>query len=122
MGSSSLTAQRDAQLAEGRARRDVEGERVGVHFVILAIGQLGGKVDHRGSRPEGRFLLRLQALSTEGMNSFGIAPPTTSFSNTKPEPGGQRFESIVTSANWPEPPVCFLWVYLTVTGLESVSR
>ena len=56
------------------------------------------------------------------MNSFGIEPPTTSFSNTKPEPGGSGSKSIVTSANWPEPPVCFLCVYLIVTGFDSVSR
>ena len=53
------------------------------------------------------------------MNSFGIEPPTTSFSNTKPEPGGSGSKSIDTSANWPEPPVCFLWVYLIETGLRQ---
>ena len=47
IGSSSLTAPLLRQFAERRARRDVEGERVGVDFVVLAVDQRGLEVDHR---------------------------------------------------------------------------
>ena len=47
---------------------------------------------------------------TPGMNSFGTEPPTIELSNTKPEPGSPGSNMIFTRANWPVPPVCFLWV------------
>ena len=100
----------DRQFAEGGACGDVEGERVGVNFVIVAVDQRGLEVDHREAGHQARFLLRLEALFHRGMNSLGTEPPTTSFSNTKPTPGCSGSKSILTSANWPEPPVCFLWV------------
>ena len=31
--------------------------------------------------------------------------------NSKPEPRSSGSNVIHTSANWPEPPVCFLWTY-----------
>ena len=49
-------------------------------------------------------------FSTPGTYSFGTVPPTTSFSKTKPEPGGNGSKRSLTRANWPAPPVCFLWV------------
>ena len=49
-------------------------------------------------------------FSTPGMYSFGTAPPTISFSNSKPVPGGSGSATIFTCANWPVPPVCFLCV------------
>ncbi len=48
-------------------------------------------------------------FSTAGMNSFGTAPPMISFSNSKPLPGSLGSTTILTRANWPWPPVCFLW-------------
>ena len=47
---------------------------------------------------------------TPGMNSFGTEPPVTAFSNTKPVPASVGSNTILTRANCPEPPVCFLWV------------
>ena len=38
----------------------------------------------------------------------GIAPPTTLSVKVKPEPRGSALTSIVTSANWPCPPLCRL--------------
>ena len=57
------------------------------------------------STPEpARFGILLDA----GDNSFGTEPPTT-LSNTKPVPGSVFGEDL-DRANWPEPPICFLWV------------
>ena len=47
---------------------------------------------------------------TPGMNSFGTAPPTTFASNEKPSPCLAGATLNFTRANWPDPPVCFLWV------------
>ena len=44
-------------------------------------------------------------FSTEGMYSFGMAPPRIAFSQTKPPPGGIGSTRMETSANWPRPPV-----------------
>ena len=49
-------------------------------------------------------------LTTPGMNSLGTAPPLISDTNSKPEPGSPGSKRICTSANWPEPPDCFLWM------------
>ncbi len=55
-------------------------------------------------------------FSTPGMYSFGTAPPTISFSNSNGVPGGVGVTTILTPANWPEPPLCFLCTYSCVTG------
>ena len=55
-------------------------------------------------------MMLLTPFSTAETNSLGIEPPTTSFSNVKPEPGSPGLTTILTRANWPEPPVCFLCV------------
>src|SRR5258708_8465179 len=47
-------------------------------------------------------------FSTPGTYSFGTAPPTTSFSNTNPLPGGNGSKRVLVRAYWPAPPVCFL--------------
>ena len=52
----------------------------------------------------------LMPFSTPGMYSFGTEPPTIRLSNEKPSPGSVGVITILTSANWPEPPDCFLWV------------
>ena len=51
-------------------------------------------------------------FSTLGMYSFGIRPPTTFSSNSKAtsESSGSGSKRPLIWANWPEPPVCFLWV------------
>ena len=62
--------------------------------------------------------------STEGMYSFGMRPPVTVFSKTYPFSSPVRgSRSTTTRANWPDPPVCFLWVYSTLeTARRTVSR
>ncbi len=49
-------------------------------------------------------------FSTAGTYSFGTEPPTVLFSNTMPAFRSSGSNCTFTSANWPEPPVCFLWV------------
>ena len=49
-------------------------------------------------------------FSTPGMYSFGTEPPTIFDSNTKSSLSGFGSNTILTRANWPVPPVCFLWV------------
>jgi hypothetical protein len=97
-------------FAERRARRDFEGQRVRVDVVVglpsisVALKSITGKPARR------RLSLRLEALFDAGMNSFGTEPPTTFVLEHEAGAGGSGSKSIVTSANWPEPPVCFLWV------------
>ena len=52
----------------------------------------------------------LMPFSTPGMYSFGTAPPTILDSNDEPAPGSAGSNTILTLANWPVPPDCFLWV------------
>ena len=52
----------------------------------------------------------LMPLSTAGMYSFGIEPPTTALTNSTPVVRSFGSKVILTSAYWPEPPDCFLWV------------
>ena len=52
----------------------------------------------------------LMPLSTAGMYSFGIEPPTTELANSMPVFRSFGSKVIFTSAYWPEPPDCFLWV------------
>ena len=78
-----------------------------------------GAVDERrldvrssGSRRAGPTSITLSMpFSTPGMYSFGTAPPTI-FDLELEAFAGLRFGSktILTRANWPEPPVCFLCV------------
>ena len=49
-----------------------------------------------------------EKFSTAGTNSRGTEPPVVSSSNSKPALRGSGSKVIHTSANWPEPPVCFL--------------
>ena len=49
-------------------------------------------------------------FSTDGIYSFGTLPPLTSSVKTKPEPRSPGVTLMRISANWPEPPDCFLWV------------
>ena len=92
MGSSSLTAPRDRQFAERRAGRDVEGERVGVHFVILAVGQRRLEVDHREAGQQARFLLRLEALFDRGNEFLGDRAADHFILEHKAGARRQRFE------------------------------
>ena len=62
IGSSSFTAPLLGQFAERRARRDIERQRVGIHFVVFAVRQRRLEVDHREAGQQAAFLLRLQAL------------------------------------------------------------
>ena len=70
-------------------------------------------------------LPRLAALrtprSTAGTRSFGTDPPRVSSTNAMPLPRSPGATSIVTPANCPGPPPCFLWRYETVTGLPIVD-
>ena len=47
---------------------------------------------------------------TPGMYSRGTEPPTILLANTKPEPRSPGSSTSLIRANWPAPPVCFLWV------------
>ena len=49
-------------------------------------------------------------FSTAGMYSFGTEPPTTLFSQEMPALRSAGSKITFTSAYWPEPPDCFLWV------------
>ena len=61
-------------------------------------------------------------VETPGMYSLGTEPPLRSVVNSKPEPGSRGSNLICTSAYWPEPPDCFLCVYLMDASLEMDSR
>ena len=61
-------------------------------------------------------------LSTPGMYSLGTVPPLISLLNTKPEPGSPGSKRIATSANWPDPPDCFLCTYRTWERQEWGKR
>ena len=52
----------------------------------------------------------LRPFSTPGMYSLGTVPPMIFDSNSKPLPGSFGSTTNFTRANWPVPPVCFLWV------------
>jgi len=45
------------------------------------------------------------------MYSFGTEPPTILESKLKPAPASFGWTMILTRANWPVPPVCFLCVW-----------
>ncbi len=48
-------------------------------------------------------------FSIAGMKLAEIAPPTTTFLNTKPSPRAAGARRSATSPNSPAPPDCFLW-------------
>ena len=48
-------------------------------------------------------------FSTAGMNWLGITPPLTASTKLNPSPRARGRTRSWTSANWPRPPVCFLW-------------
>src|SRR5258705_12926290 len=56
------------------------------------------------------------------MNWFGIAPPFTASTNSKPLPRGSGSMRRYTSPNWPAPPVCFLWRPWPPAPTPMVSR
>src|SRR5436189_84950 len=62
------------------------------------------------------------------MNPPGITPPLIALTNSKPSPPSIGSISMWQSANWPRPPVCFLWracafaFHLSVLGAEHVAR
>ena len=66
IGSSSLGAALLAQLAEGRAGGDLEGQHAGVDVVVVAVGQRRLEVDHREAGQQAVFLGRRQALFDAG--------------------------------------------------------
>ena len=61
-------------------------------------------------------------FSTPGMNSFGIEAPLILFSTSLPLPGSSGSTLSVTFANWPDPPLCFLCMYVTSDEFNIVSR
>ena len=61
-------------------------------------------------------------FSTAGMKFRGIAPPTTSSTNSKPLPRGSGSSLIHVSANCPRPPDCFLYLPCTSARPLIVSR
>src|SRR5690242_12668104 len=81
---------------EGRASGDFEGEDARVDIVIGAVGQLGLQVDDREAARTPFSVEERSPFSTPGTYSLGTEPPTTSFSNTKPEPGGNGSKWILT--------------------------
>ena len=62
------------------------------------------------------------AFLHRGMNWFGIAPPFTLSTNSKPLPRGSGSIFRYTSPNWPAPPVCFLWRLWPSARAAMVSR
>ncbi len=60
--------------------------------------------------------------STAGIHCRGTTPPVMRWLKAKPEPRGCALISMVTSPNWPWPPVCFLCRACWVTPPETVSR
>ena len=61
-------------------------------------------------------------VPTAGTSDFGMAPPTTSDSNTYPSPGGRGSKRTLATPNWPRPPDCFLCRPSTSTVRVMVSR
>ncbi len=78
--------------------------------MIRAVNQLDLDVHHREASEHARADDRLKALLDAGTYSFGTEPPTILDSKEKPAPGSFGSTTILTRANWPEPPDCFLWV------------
>ena len=75
------------------------------------------------SKPSGPLRIASRTpSSTAGIHCLGTEPPWIFSSNTKPEPRGRGFTSMITSPNWPWPPDCFLWRPFWVTGLRIDSR
>ena len=55
-------------------------------------------------------MTELMPFSTPGMYSFGTEPPMIFDSKLLPRPASFGSKMILTRANWPVPPVCFLCV------------
>ncbi len=62
----------------------------------------------------------LMPFSTPGIYSFGTAPPTIFDSKAEPAPASFGSKMILTRANWPVPPVCFLCVWSISTRLRHL--
>ena len=60
--------------------------------------------------------------STDGMYSRGMRPPVTLLTNSYSAPSAVSSGSslMITLAYWPEPPVCFLWVYSYFSTLRRI--
>ena len=113
-----------AGLADGFAEaglgRDFERQRVRVDVVVAAVVQRGAEIHGRkcASTPSSFWIFR--PFSTAGTNSRGTEPPVVSSTNSKPAPRSSGSNLIHTSANWPEPPVCFLCTYCSSILLVNV--
>ncbi len=61
-------------------------------------------------------------FSTDGMNEFGIAPPTIRSANSNPDPRASGSTSMSHTAYCPCPPDCFTCRPWPLAGLPNVSR
>ena len=61
-------------------------------------------------------------FSTEGTNTRSTFCPESDSENSTPVSRDRGSMRIQTSANWPAPPVCFLWRYLDSARARAVSR
>ena len=61
-------------------------------------------------------------FSIDGQKLREMEPPKTSLENSNPPPRGRGSTRRWTSANWPAPPVCFLWRYIDSDLARIVSR
>jgi hypothetical protein len=73
--------------------------------VVAAVAERRLDVDHGVAGEHAAVIASRMPFSIEGMNSFGMIPPTMPFSNTKPVPRSPGSRSITTWPYWPWPPV-----------------
>ncbi len=86
---------------------------------VLEAVSVGG---HPYAVPLNMHIQNMLYYNLKLLNELKIAPPTTSFSYTKPLPLGSGSTRRWTSPNWPAPPDCFLWRYCALAALVTVSR
>ena len=99
-----------AQFAEGGAGGDFEGQHAGVDVVIGAVDQRRLEVDHREAGQQAVFLGLRQALFDAGDVFLRHVAADDLALELIARAGFDRLEHDLDRANWPEPPVCFLWV------------
>ena len=90
--------------------------------MVAAVGDLDLDVDHRVAGQDAALHGLDDALLDGLMNSLGMAPPTMSFSNSKPLPGSCGMSRSQPWPYWPLPPVCRTYLPSASTVWVMVSR
>src|SRR6218665_112310 len=107
---------------KGLATGGREGDVLAVDAVVLAVVHHDAPVDHGGAGDPAVGHPPPHPFSTGGRNRPGVPPPLASAVNAKPAPAGSGSMRRKTSANWPAPPLCFLWRWGPSGGAGTGSR